>query len=58
MIFFEFAMIIVAMLVWQELMKKNDKNDLKIQGRVSATIKVLGAMQYLNILFLILLTQK
>ena len=30
MIFFEFAMIIVAMLVWQELIKKNDKNDLKI----------------------------
>ena len=58
MIFFEFAMIIVAMLVWQELIKKNDKNDLKIQGRISATIKILGAMQYLNILFLILLTQK
>ena len=58
MIFFEFAMIIGALLIWQELIKKTDKNDLKIQGRVSASIKILGAMQYLNILFFILLTQK
>lgn len=58
MIFFEFSMIIGALLIWQELIKKTDKNDLKIQGRVSASIKILGAMQYLNILFFILLTQK
>ena len=58
MIFFEFAMIIVAMLVWQELIKKTDKADIKVQNRLSITIKLLGAMQYFNMLFLILLTQK
>lgn len=58
LIFFEFAMIIASMLIWQEMIKKTDKNELKVQGKVSATIKILGVMQYLNILFFILLTQK
>ena len=51
-------MIIASMLIWQEMIKKTDKNELKVQGKVSATIKILGVMQYLNILFFILLTQK
>jgi hypothetical protein len=58
MIFFEYAMIICSILIWQEITKKTDKNELKVQGRVSATIKILGVMQYLNMLFFILLTQK
>ncbi len=58
MIFFEFSMIIVSILIWQELIKKNDKNDIKIQNRTSAIIKCAGVLQYLNVLLCIFLTQK
>ena len=58
MIFLEFAMIIVSILIWQELIKKNDKNDIKLQNRYAAIIKFAGIMQYLNVLFCIFLTQK
>lgn len=58
MIFFEFAMIAAAILIWQELTKKIDKNDIKVQNRVAQIIKYTAALQYFNILFLILLTQK
>lgn len=58
MIFFEFAMIIDSILIWQELIKNNDKSDLKVQRRTSAIIKCIGAFQYFNILLCILYTQK
>lgn len=58
MIFFEFAMIIDSILIWQEFTKKNDKTDLKVQRRTSAIIKCIGAFQYFNILLCILYTQK
>lgn len=57
-IFFEFSMIIVSILIWQEIVKKNDKSDIKIQNRTSAIIKTAGILQYLNVLLCILLTQK
>ena len=58
MIFFEFAMIIVSLLIWQELLKKNDKLDKKVQNRVDVSIKAIGVFQYINVLLCILLTQK
>ena len=58
MIFFEFAMIIVSLLIWQELLKKNDKLDKKVQTRVDVIIKAIGIGQYINVLLCILLTQK
>lgn len=58
MIFFEFAMIIDSILIWQELVKKNEKTDIKIQKRTSAIIKFIGVMQYINVLLCILYTQK
>lgn len=58
MIFLEFSMIIVSILIWQELIKKNDKNDIKVQNRTSAIIKCAGILQYLNVLLCIFLTQK
>lgn len=58
MIFFEFSMIIISILIWQELMKKTDKTDKKVQKRVGFVIKLAGILQYLNLLFCILLTQK
>ena len=58
MIFFEFAMIIVCILIWQEFSKKSDKNDKKIQKRTEGIIKCAGVLQYINVLLCILLTQK
>lgn len=58
MIFFDFSMIIVSILIWQELIKKNDKTDKKIQKRTECAIKTLGILQYLNVLLCILFTQK
>lgn len=58
MIFFEFAMIIVSILIWQELIKKTDKNDIKIRKKAEIIIKCAGALQYFNVLMCILLTQK
>lgn len=57
-IFFEFSMIIVALLIWQEFTKKTDKNDKKILKRTEIIIKVAGILQYINVLMCILLTQK
>ena len=57
-IFFEFAMIIASILIWQELVKKNDKNDIKIQNRTQAIIQCIAVVQYFNILLCILYTQK
>lgn len=56
--YFDIAMMIVTILIWQELIKKNDKNDKKIQGRTYAVIKVTAVLQYINVLVSILLTQK
>ena len=58
MLFFDFAMIIVTFLVWQEFIKKNDKNDKKIQKRMEFTIKATAIVQYVNCILAILLTQK
>lgn len=58
MIFFEFAMIIVSILIWQELIKKNDKSDKKIQKRTEFAVKATGVLQYINVLICILMTQK
>lgn len=58
MLFFEFSMIIVSILVWQELIKKNDKSDKKIQKRTEFVIKSSAVLQYINCLVCILITQK
>lgn len=58
MIYLEFAMIIVSILIWQELIKKSDKTDKKIQKRTEVLIKSLGVFQYINILLFVLMTQK
>ncbi len=57
MIFFEFAMISIAMLIYQEL-DKDTKVDKKIMNKVDLVIKFSAVVQYLNVLFCILFTQK
>ena len=57
MIFFEFAMLIVGILIWQEFIKKTDKIDRKVQGRLGAIIKCASILQYANVLLCVLFTK-
>lgn len=57
-IFFEFAMLIVALLIWQEFSKKTDKSDKKVQRRICTAVQLTAILQYMNVLIAILLTQK
>ena len=57
-IFFEFSMIIVMFLIWQEFTKKTEKNEKKNQKKLEIIIKSAGVLQYINVLMCILLTQK
>lgn len=54
MIFFDFAMIIISYIIWQELKKK----EIKGINYVSGIIKITAAIQYLNILIYIYSEQK
>lgn len=58
MLFFEFSMIIISIILWQEIVKKNDKNEKKIQKRTEFIIKAAGTLQYISCLVGILMTQK
>jgi hypothetical protein len=58
MIFFEFSMIISSIMIWQDLIKKNDKSDIKVQKKAGTIIKYAGALQYINVLLCVFLTQK
>ena len=55
MIFFEFSMIIVSILIWQEFNKNKNEKIKKVTGTL---IKSLGILQYINSLICILFTQK
>lgn len=56
-IFMEFAMIICTLLLIQEYMKKEDKQHKKVQNKLVAITKIAGVLQYLNVLFFIMITQ-
>lgn len=56
-IFFEFSMLIVALLIWQEMLKKEEKNDKKIQERIFTGMKIIATIQYINTLLFILITK-
>lgn len=57
-LFLDFAMLIAALLIWQEFIKKTDKNEKKVQKRVYSIVTVTAIVQYLNVLVAILITQK
>ena len=56
-VFLEFAMLIVSLLIWQEMSKKEEKNDKKIQSRILGMIKIGAVVQYINTMLFILITQ-
>ena len=57
LIFFEFAMLIVSLLICAEFLKLTDKYEIKIQKRLFIVIQILAIMQYLNGFFAILATK-
>ena len=58
LIFFDFAMLIVALLIWQEFSKNPDKTEKKAQKRICTVVQLTAIFQYINVLLAILLTQK
>ena len=57
MIFFEFAMIAISIISWQKIIK-DTKTDKKLINKAEIAIKFTAVVQYLNVLFCILFTQK
>ena len=57
-IYFDFAMIIVSLLVWLEFKKNTEKIDIRSINRTEKAIQLAGVFQYINVLVCILLTQK
>lgn len=55
--FFEFAMLICTLLIYQEYCKKDDKTDKKIQNKLVWFAKVVGVLEYINVLLFIMITQ-
>lgn len=56
--FFDFSMLIVSLLIWQEFSKNPDKTEKKAQNRIYTVVKLTAIFQYINVLLAILLTQK
>ncbi len=57
-IFFDFSMLIVILLIWQEFSKKTEKNDIKTQKKLGIVLECTGILQYINALLYILISQK
>ena len=57
LIFFEFAMLIITLLICEEFIKSTDKYEVKIQKRLFIVIQILAVMQYLNGLIAVLATK-
>ncbi len=45
-VFFEFALIIISILIWQEFLKQTDKTQIKARNRVGTVIIILAVLQY------------
>ena len=55
-IFMEFAMIICTLLMIQEFMKKEEKS-IEVQNKLIGFIKIASVLQYVNVLFFVMITQ-
>lgn len=49
-LFFEFALIIITLLIWQEFQKETDKSQVKARNRLATLIAVLAVLQYVHTL--------
>ena len=55
--FFEFALIIICILIWQEFMKETDKSQVKVRTNVAIFIAVLAVLQYFHTIIYVLMSQ-
>ena len=56
-IFFEFALIIISILIWQEFEKETDKSQIKVRSRLATFIAVIAVLQYAHTLIYTFMSQ-
>ena len=56
-IFFEFALIIISILIWQEFEKETDKSQIKVRSRLATFIAVIAFLQYAHTLIYTFMSQ-
>ena len=56
-IFFDFALIIISLLIWKEFIKENENVDVKFLNNLSTFIGILSVLQYLHTLIYVLVSQ-
>lgn len=56
-LFFEFALIIISVLIWQEFMKETDKSQIKVRSRLATFIAVLAVLQYVHTIIYTFISQ-
>jgi len=56
-LFFDFALIIICILIWQEFLKLTDKSQVKTRNRLQTCIVTLASLQYLHTLVYTLISQ-
>lgn len=56
-LFFEFALIIISVLIWQEFMKETDKSQIKTRSRLATFIAVLAVLQYVHTIIYTFISQ-
>lgn len=56
-LFFEFALLIISILIWQEFLKETDKSQVKTRTKLATFIAVLAVLQYAHTLIYTLMSQ-
>lgn len=56
-IFFEFAMIIICVLIWQQYLQETDKSQVKVRDRLGGFIWIVAILQYVHTLIYTFMSQ-
>lgn len=56
-LFFEFALLIISILIWQEFMKETDKAQVKVRTTLATVIAVLAVLEYCHTILFVLMSQ-
>ena len=56
-IFFEIAMLIICVLIWQKYLQETDKNQVKVRERLGGFIWIIASLQYLHTLIYTFMSQ-
>lgn len=56
-LFFEFALLMISILIWQEFMKETDKTQVKARTNLATVIAVLAVLEYWHTILFVLMSQ-